>query len=196
MILPEKLAQKIKEIYKRLENQGQILSKSQIEKFSNTFKQRFNPTNLNSIDGEMLLETMHNHSNSDSLVYWLEFKNDDEFPTPKFGSIAGGSALKFGIYKRKETGAWMAGSPQNQRELSLDEAIEIARKHRAQLNKGYELLNNLQATASDETYTTLQKDMDKYAPEVSDTAWGHKYFSIFYYIDLQAPRFTTGLQRC
>ena len=49
--------------------------------------------NLNGIDGKVLLEAMHNHSNNDSLVYWLEFKNDDEFPTPKFGGIAGGSAL-------------------------------------------------------------------------------------------------------
>ena len=123
---------------------------------------------------------MHNHSNSDSLVYWLEFKNDDEFPTPKFGSIAGGSALKFGIYKRKETGAWMTGSPQNQRELSVDEAVEIARKHREQLSKGIELLETFPKLASDDAYLQLQNDMDQYAPDVSNTAWGHKYFSIFY----------------
>ena len=54
--------------------------------------------NLNGIDGKVLLEAMHNHSNNDSLVYWLEFKNDDEFPTPKFGGIAGGSALALKKY--------------------------------------------------------------------------------------------------
>jgi len=42
---------------------------------------------------------MHDHGNRDSLVYWLEFKDDEEFPA-SFGSIAGGSALKFGIYRR------------------------------------------------------------------------------------------------
>jgi len=36
---------------------------------------------------------MHDHGNRDSLVYWLEFKDDEEFPAI-FGSIAGGSALK------------------------------------------------------------------------------------------------------
>jgi 5-methylcytosine-specific restriction enzyme B len=51
---------------------------------------------------------MHAHGNRDSLVIWLEFKNDEEFPAI-FGSIAGGSALKFGIYRSKETGAWMTG---------------------------------------------------------------------------------------
>ena len=130
MILPEKFAQKIKEIRSKLDSQGEIFSKSQLDKFSETFKQRFSPAKLNSIDGETLLDTMHNHSNSDSLVYWLEYKNDDELPSTSLGSIGGGSALKFGIYKRKETGAWMTGSPQNQKELSIDEAVEIARKQK------------------------------------------------------------------
>ena len=39
----------------------------------------------------------------DGMIYWLEFKNDDEFPSI-FGSIAGGSALKYGFYRRQETG--------------------------------------------------------------------------------------------
>jgi 5-methylcytosine-specific restriction enzyme B len=180
MILPKKLAEKIVSIYKELDNRGELLSKSQIDKFCDTFRQRFNPAKLKSLDGELLLETMHNHSNSDSLVYWLEFKNDDEFPTPKLGSIAGGSALKFGIYKRKETGAWMTGSPLHQKELSIDEAVQIARKHREQLTKGIELLENLPKLPSDEAYLKLQNDMDRYAPDVSNAAWGHKYFSIFY----------------
>jgi len=50
------------------------------------------------MDGEILLETMHNHSNIDRLVYWLEFENDDELPGTKFASIGVGSALKFDIY--------------------------------------------------------------------------------------------------
>ena len=180
MILPDKLSQKIKDIHNKLDNQGEIFSKSQIDKFSETFRHRFSPTKLNSIDGETLLNTMHNHSNNDSLVYWLEFKNDDEMPGTRFGSIAGGSALKFGIYRRKETGAWMTGSPQNQKEMTIDEAVEIARKHREQLSKGIELLENLSSSASDNDYLQLQKDMDQYAPDVSNTSWGHKYFSLSY----------------
>ncbi len=180
MILPEKLSQKIKDIHNKLDRQGEIFSKSQIDKFSETFRHRFSPTKLNSIDGETLLNTMHNHSNNDSLVYWLEFKNDDELPGTRLGSIAGGSALKFGIYRRKETGAWMTGSPQNQKELTIDEAVEIARKHREQLSKGFELLENFYSPASDNDYLQLQKDMDQYAPDVSNTSWGHKYFSLSY----------------
>jgi 5-methylcytosine-specific restriction protein B len=180
MILPEKLAGKILKIYKELDSQGKIFSKSQIDKFSETFRQRFSPAKLNSIDGEALLETMHNHGNTDSLVYWLEYKNDDELPGTKFGTISGGNALKFGIYKRKETGAWMTGSPQKQKELSIEEALEIVRKHREQLSKGIELLESLPNLASDGDYLKLQQDMDLYAPDVNNSSWGHKYFSLSY----------------
>ena len=76
---------------------------------------------------------MHAHGSHDSLVYWLEFKSDDEFPTRQFGSIAGGSALKFGLYKSQESGEWMTGNPKNQITLSVPDAIAMARKHRQQL---------------------------------------------------------------
>ena len=61
MILPEKLAQKLKDVYDKLDSQGEIFSKAQIEKYSDTFRQRFGPSKLNSLDGETLLDTMHNH---------------------------------------------------------------------------------------------------------------------------------------
>jgi hypothetical protein len=123
-----------------------------------------------------LLETMHDHGNRDSLVYWLELKNDDEMPAI-FGSIAGGSALKFGLYRRKETGAWMTGSPQKQQELTVEEAVEMARKHRDQLIRGTKLLEKLPANGTDADYQALQEQMDSLAPDVSRAAWGHKYFS-------------------
>lgn len=180
MILNKNIANRIKEAHQLLNNQGDLLTKSQIEVYCETFRQRFNPEKLNSMDGEFLLDTMHNHSNGDSLVYWLEFKNDEEFPTPRFGSIAGGSALKFGIYKRKDTSAWMTGSSMNQHELSIDDALKVAKKHREQFQIGLELLEELPTEASDAEYIKLQEAMNKYAPDVNDTAWGHKYFSLFY----------------
>jgi len=179
MILPEKLAQEILTLNKELDEQGSLLPKARLAQCYGTFRQRFGPDKLADLDGEALLETMHNHSNHDSLVYWLEFKNDDELPA-KFGSIAGGSALKFGIYRRKETGAWMTGSPQHQQELTVEEAVEIARKHRDQLIRGTELLEKLPANGTDADYQSLQEQMDSLAPDVSRAAWGHKYFSMLY----------------
>jgi 5-methylcytosine-specific restriction protein B len=53
-----------------------------------TFRRRFGPDALARLDGEALLDGMRLHGNKDSLVYWLEFKNDEEMPG-HFGSIAG-----------------------------------------------------------------------------------------------------------
>jgi 5-methylcytosine-specific restriction protein B len=114
--------------YRKLQNSGDLPSREQLARYHAVFRTHFGPEQLQLLDGEALLEMMHDHGNHDSLVYWLEFKNDDELPD-LFGSIAGGSALQFGIYRRKETGAWMTGSLQDQRELSTAEAVQIARKH-------------------------------------------------------------------
>jgi len=179
MKLDPTIANTISELHQKMSEEGKLLSKSQLEQYYQTFKSRFGVEKLMQIDGEELLNTMHNVSDSDSLVYWLEYKNDDEFPA-KFGSIAGGSALKYGIYKRKETGKWMKGSPRYQEEMSIEEAIQIARKHREQLQLGIELLDALPYPGDDQDYAKLQSDLDANCPDVSDTAWGHKYFSLLH----------------
>ena len=97
-----------------------------------------------------------------------------------FGSIAGGSALKFGIYKRKETGAWTTGSPAKQIELDIEEAVTITKKHREQLATGVRILEQHPVEPSDSNYIKLQNRMDSEAPDVSNTAWGHKYFSLMF----------------
>ena len=112
---------------------------------------------LAKLDGEELLETMHAHGNKDSLVYWLEFKNDEEFPV-RFGSISGGSAFKFGIFRRKETGTWVTADERNNaRDLTVEEAVVIARKHRDQLLQGVEHLRQLPPNGSDDDYKRLQE---------------------------------------
>ena len=180
MILPKKLADEIKKNHSQLDEQGELFSQAQLDRYCDNFRERFSPEVLNKIDGESLLEALYDLSTKDSLVYWLEFKNDEEFPTVKFGSIAGGSALKYGIYKRKETGSWMTGAPTSQQELTIDEAVEIARKQREQLTNGIKILKRFPDKASDEEYRKLQDKMDQEAPDVSNTAWGHKYFSLFF----------------
>lgn len=149
-MLDEIIQQDILQIYDKLDTEGRLLSKTQLLSYYETFRRRFGPDKLVNLDGEALLKTIHG-PRKDSLVYWLEFKNDDEFPA-KFGSISGGSALEFGIYYRNETQAWMSGSPAKQQEISLEDAIERARRHRDQLVRGAELVHNLPADGTDEDY--------------------------------------------
>lgn len=177
MSLPEAISREIHQMYEKKLASGDLLTIDQLNGYYSLFRQKFSPDRLSNIDGEELLDYMHNTSNRNSLVYWLEFKNDDEFPA-LFGSIAGGSSLKFGLYRRRETGQWTTGSPQNQRVLSISEAIQIARSHREQLLAGCKLLEKLTINASDEAYIHIQEDMEQQAPDICDTAWGHKYFHL------------------
>lgn len=68
---------------------GDLLSTESLQASYAAFRKRFGPERLRSLDGEALLQAMHTHGNKESLVYWLEFKNDEEFPGPKLGSISG-----------------------------------------------------------------------------------------------------------
>src|SRR5258707_2415396 len=137
--LDKRIAHELRERYRSLEGEGKFLSDKQLTEYYNTFRDRFGPDRLKNLDGEALLNLMHNLGNRDSLVYWLEFKHDDEFPSVQFGSIAGGSAFKFGMFRRKENGQWTIGSPKIPIELTVEQAIDKARQYRDQLIKGVEL---------------------------------------------------------
>src|SRR5262245_58783570 len=111
-MLEPTIKQKLLQCVQKFSTEGKLLSRAQLDQYYSTFRIRFGPDQLANLDGEALLETMHAHGNKDSLVYWLEFKNDDEFPA-RFGGIGGGSAFKFVIFRRKETGAWVTSDESN-----------------------------------------------------------------------------------
>ncbi|MEM4217791.1 MAG: AAA family ATPase [Candidatus Methanomethylicaceae archaeon] len=179
-MVDERIKEDLLNLHQTMLSRGELLTKTQLDDYCATFRHRFGPEVLANLDGEALLTIIHDYGNRDSLVYWLEFKNDNEFPTFRFGSIAGGSKHKFGIFKRKETGTWMAGPPQRERDLSLSEAISIARRHRDQLIAGAQRLARLPEKADDDTYAQLQADLAQIAPNIYDTAWGHKYLTLLY----------------
>lgn len=180
-MLSDRKRQEIVSRHRQLLNEGKLLPLQELDRQYSLFQDRFGPSVLSGLDGEPLLNLIHDHTNRDSLVYWLEFKNDDEFRSPWFGSIAGGSALKFRIFRRKETGRWQAADKSNYPvEIPVEQAVEMARAHRDQLLKGVELLDQLADVATDEDYAELQDQMDEFAPDVSRLAWGHKYFSLLF----------------
>lgn len=180
-MLESAVKQRLVEKLQQLTYDGKLLSRPQLQQFYGTFRNQFGPEKLASLDGTLLLETMHAHGNKDSLVYWLEFKNDDEFSAPRFGSIQGGSAFKFGIFRRKETGTWVTSDESNNaKDISVEEAVAIARKHRDQLLKGVELLKQVPPNGTDNDYGKLQERLDQEAPDVSHLGWGHKYFHLIF----------------
>lgn len=171
---------KINETYQKMLGDNKFLTEEQLKEEYDLFKSKFGPDTLKSLDGETLLETIFNHGNRDSLVYWLEFKNDDEFQTNRYGGIGGGSALKFGIYKRKEDGKWITGIPKDMRELELDEAIMVAREKRDLLVKGSEIIGSMDNNYEDSTYLKLQENIDKELDNLGNLGWAHKYFHMIF----------------
>jgi 5-methylcytosine-specific restriction enzyme B len=170
----------LRKIHDALQQRGELLSLERLQAGYAAFRSRFGPDALKSLDGLALLNTMHAHGNKESLVYWLEFKNDEEFPGQDFGSIAGGSAHKFGLFRRKETGQWVTGSPTHDKNISEADAITIARKHRDQLLLSVALLEALGANADDDAYFVLQTSLEKQAPDIYNLAWSHKYWSLLF----------------
>ncbi len=160
---------------------GEALTSAKLDEQYARFQESFGPEVLASIDGEELLMRMHGRGNKRSLAYWLEFKNDDEFSGARFGSIAGGSALKFGIYCRKETGTWMTGSAMNQVEHTVSEAVGLVRNQRDQLVAASQILKE-QADRGDRSidYPALEARILKACPDVADSVWGHKYLSLLF----------------
>lgn len=178
--LDPRIQQALRAALEAIARRGELLSIERLQASYAAFRDRFGPDKLKMLDGTALLQAMHTHGNKESLVYWLEFKNDEEFPGPKFGSISGGSAYKFGLFRRKDTGQWVTGSPQHEEILTEAEAVVIARKHRDQLLAGVALLEKLPTNAVDDQYQQLQDELTKVAPDIYYLAWAHKYFSLLY----------------
>lgn len=170
----------IKQRHTKLLDEGKLPSRTQLSGYYETFRKKFGPQVLSDLDGRALLEFMHDHGNRDGLAYWLEFKNDDELPAI-FGSISGGSALKFIVFRRAETGDWTTRDKSNYPvAISEERAIEIARSNRDQLVNGAQLLADFPDNATQSDYENLQASMDTVATDVSRLGWGHKYFSLLY----------------
>lgn len=146
------------------------------------FEERFPLTRLQRLSGVELLEEMHGRSSRDSLVYWLEFKKDDTFQARRHGSISGGSALKFVVYKSVETHTWHTSSTGTSgiHEVSAVEAAEIAERQRDQLAAASRVLAAISDDPEDLRYATLQADIEAAAPEFHQLAFFHKTLALWF----------------
>lgn len=176
--VPEHIADELIELYRAIEMEGEIPIGDALAASYLRFREKFGPDVLKNLEGEQLLEAIHGRG-KDSLTYWLEFKKDDEFPGV-FGSIAGGSALKYGIYLSRDTGHWMTGHSKKQQRIALSEAIATVHEQRDELLAGAAVLAEYYDDPASADFEAIQKRMDEAAPNVAYRAWGHKYFSLLY----------------
>ncbi|MFK7927637.1 MAG: AAA family ATPase, partial [Myxococcota bacterium] len=151
----------------------------QIETMRQAFLSRFPLDRWAALEGRELLHTMHARDNTDRLVYWLEFKHDDAFDSVRFGSIAGGSALKFRVFQRKDTGGWVTGHSKNMIDLSEAEAIAIAENQRDELVAAVSLAKDLPREPDDPRWRELGAAMLTAAPHNGHLAFFHKLVHLY-----------------
>ena len=178
-MLAEQVKAKLANRAQQLRSEGKLLSPEQLEPYYANFRKRFGPDALAALEGQDLLETMHGGKDKMAMAYWLEHKNDDEFRNC-FGGIGGGNAWRgFEVYLTRK-GTWAIGEKQVSKDIPVEDAIAIARKQRDQLLKGAEVLTQLSQDADDAQYERLQANLHRVAPDVANTAWGHKYLSLIF----------------
>jgi 5-methylcytosine-specific restriction enzyme B len=180
--LNSKLEAELREKWDQSQVSSKLLSKSLVQKFLNRFQKKFSPEALSSFHGEALLDAIHKHNTRDSLVYWLEYKNDEEFPTRWFGAMRGGSALKFNIFWSPETESWYkrseTGHASQKQEIGLEEAIQVAERHRSQLTDANKVFATIPDEPTQDDYDQLENKLGEIAPDIYNLAWGHKYLCI------------------
>lgn len=113
-----------------------------------------------------------------------------------FGSIAGGSAFKFGLFQKKDTGVWTTGSPNAPRELSDEEALVLGKEIRDALVRGTEVIKNAQLDSLTD-YEKLDDDLkEAVGSKFYDWGWFHKYYSIIYPDRLSSFHSTDWAEAC
>ena len=152
-------------------------NKSDIESAIREFQERFSPEKLAAINDEELLKSLFYTigDNTEALCCWLEHNSECR---EYFGSIAGGSAYKFGLFQKKDTGEWMTGSPQKPEVLTEEQALETGKKIRDALVKGVEIIKDRELKDLPD-FEKLDDDLKQVIGEqYYNLVWFHKYFSL------------------
>ena len=142
------------------------------------FCDAFSVEKLTAMTGRDLLTRLFysDEENKSNLCYMLEFH-----PRMReiFGSIAGGSSFKYGLFYHKKSRSWMTGSPVKPQTLTEEQAIEVAGAIRDKLVAGAKMIE-----AGADTLTSLsayEKLYQKLQTVTNiDWVWILKYYQMLF----------------
>lgn len=139
------------------------------------FRERFAPDILKKLDDEEILSKIFytTGDNTEALCCWLEHNSSCR---EYFGSIAGGSAYKFGLFQKKDSGDWMTGSPQKPHTLTEEQALKIGKEIRDALVNGAEIIANHSLDSLQEIEKVDDELKNVIGEQFYNLAWFHKYF--------------------
>lgn len=169
------------------ENNFGSLENSDLDDMFVKFRREFGPEVLNGLEGVDLINKIFAHdSDKSTLCYKLE--HSKEYMR---GGIGGGSAYKFYLFKKNDTGEWNSGSSKKPKTLSENEAIEVGTKIRdALVNGAYHIENMTLESVYD--YIQLEYDLfDIFRDCIAKptASWIHKYYVLTFpekFIDIHA----------
>lgn len=177
----EEIVSFLSQQYESLKNTINFVNDDVIKEQRDYFTAKFSKEVLEMMTPEEALENLMNSKNKDSLVYHLEFKNDEDFNTSNFGGIGGGTAGKFTIFHSNKFNQWVKWEGNSQVPIS-DEAAQ---------ERAYEICQNLvklhqhiegssHATLEDVREMVRVIEADQEIARFYQYGWVHKYFHLFY----------------
>lgn len=142
------------------------------------FCDAFSVEKLAALSGRDLLTRLFysDKENKNNLCYMLEFH-----PRMRelFGSIAGGSSFKYGLFYHKKSHSWMTGSPVKPHMLTEEEAIDVAGTIRDNLVAGAKLLGeNAEKLVTVNAYEKLYQELQSVTN--IDWVWVLKYYQMLF----------------
>lgn len=145
----------------------------------NEFRERFAPDVLEKLTDEEILPKLFytTGDNTEALCCWLEHNS---LCREYFGSIAGGSAYKFGLFQKKDTGEWMTGSPQKPQILTEEQALKIGKEIRDAFVRGAEIIANRTLDSLKDFEMVDDELKTVIGEQFYNLAWFHKYFFMLY----------------
>ena len=155
------------------------LSSEETERNISYFKSKFSPEILKELNGMDVLNTIFLHDgDKNNLCYNLEFNNRYIFA----GSIKGGTAFKYSLFKSNKNQQWVSGSSLNQISLTEEEAIEEGTKIRDALVQGADLIEKTDLNTIND-YDILENELNKIFSNSGcspSNSWVHKYFVLLF----------------
>ena len=155
------------------------LSSEETERNISYFKSKFSPEILKELNGMDVLNTIFLHDgDKNNLCYNLEFNNRYSFA----GSIKGGTAFKYSLFKSNKNQQWVSGSSLNQISLTEEEAIEEGTKIRDALVQGADLIEKTDLNTIKD-YDILENELNKIFSNSGcspSNSWVHKYFVLLF----------------
>ncbi|MHA1250404.1 MAG: McrB family protein [Candidatus Helarchaeota archaeon] len=173
MLINEQLKNAILQEYIVFQKSENFKTKEELEGYIQYFKEKFGDKGLK-MEGKELLYKIHGPYREDeeqSLVYWLENKDDDEFPN-YFGGCRVGNSGHYQVYFSPPDNCW---KNKDFKKITESKAIKLAERNRDVLLEASKKCGEIIRDLDIKNYREFDNFMQKTFPELYRKQWVHKY---------------------